>query len=396
MSNRWINRLLGLREEELSSRAGRETAGPLRLPTLDERISLYSRAVREQHDSGDEAYSNVRDRILNAMAADIAIKAGITLPKEPEQPGLPQDANPDEIGWRPDLLEYRLPNASVIARSLPNEPFVLNTPFEHSADFQPDKSVSAGPTTAALAHALDIEPKRSPRKIERRKRPTLKLAMLAASLCAVAVIGGSITLSLLRETGSPIEWSGEKSDKFDVAVQSSQKLSKAAPEAVVRNKHNTAEAVTSPGAPGVISLANPPSQTAVAALNAPTLTNPPTSNPLTSEQITQLAAKPPITRLGPSLTNQLTPEGIADLVKRGRELILAGKIRDARLLLKRAADAGDTSAAFALGTTYDPTELEKLGARDADPDIAVARAWYQKAKDLGSAAAGAIPQNSDR
>src|SRR5215469_11786834 len=35
------------------------------------------------------------------------------------------------------------------------------------------------------------------------------------------------------------------------------------------------------------------------------------------------------------------PEGFADLVKRGRELISAGKIGDARMLLRIAADAND-------------------------------------------------------
>jgi ClpP class serine protease len=95
-------------------------------------------------------------------------------------------------------------------------------------------------------------------------------------------------------------------------------------------------------------------------VNASNLTSLPTSNPLTSEQIAKLAAS----------ANQLTREEIADLVKRGRELILAGKIRDARLLLKTAADAGDARAVFALGTTYDPAELEKLAVRDVGPDVA--------------------------
>ena len=100
--------------------------------------------------------------------------------------------------------------------------------------------------------------------------------------------------------------------------------------------------------------------------------------------------------LAASLSNQPKPEEIADLVKRGRELFAAGKIRDARILLKRAAEAGDASAALALATTYDPAELEKLEARDADPDITEARAWYQKAKGLGSTSAGGIPQNTAR
>ena len=109
-----------------------------------------------------------------------------------------------------------------------------------------------------------------------------------------------------------------------------------------------------------------------------------------------LAQPPSLASLAPLLTQQLTPEEIANLVKLGRELMVIGKIRDARLALERAANAGDATAAFVLATTYDPVELGKLGARDADPDIAMAGAWYQKAKDLGSTAAGSIPQNSSQ
>jgi hypothetical protein len=46
-------------------------------------------------------------------------------------------------------------------------------------------------------------------------------------------------------------------------------------------------------------------------------------------------------------------EGLADLVKRGRQLINAGKIGDARVLLRIAAEANDATAAFVLATTYD-------------------------------------------
>jgi TPR repeat protein len=72
------------------------------------------------------------------------------------------------------------------------------------------------------------------------------------------------------------------------------------------------------------------------------------------------------------------------LVKRGRDLIGAGKIREARWVLKRAADAGDPAATLALATTYDPNVLKKLNSRDSDPDVGLAQAWYQKAADLGS------------
>jgi len=94
----------------------------------------------------------------------------------------------------------------------------------------------------------------------------------------------------------------------------------------------------------------------------------------------------------------LSDEEIAALVARGRQLIFAGDTPNARLVLQQAAEAGNATAALELGATYDPIELEKLDARDAIfasravsvrnierlPGIAMARTWYQKAKDLGS------------
>jgi hypothetical protein len=180
--------------------------------------------------------------------------------------------------------------------------------------------------------------------------------MLAASICAVAVIGGSVTLALLKDSGS----FDPKSSKLETAAQSLQEPSDTQLRAAMPNGPINAPAVTSASAP-VVMLQDK-----------------------SSSQLT-IVGQPP------SLTKPLTPGEIADLVKRGRELITAGRIRDARLLLNSAADAGDPTAAFALATTYDPLELEKLGARDADPDVAMAEAWYQKANDLGSTAAEGIP-----
>jgi len=81
------------------------------------------------------------------------------------------------------------------------------------------------------------------------------------------------------------------------------------------------------------------------------------------------------------------PDEVAALLKQGRELVALGKFRFARLLLEQAAEAKNASAAFTLGQTYDPL-IERSAVRpDAPPDIAMARAWYEKAKDLGSAEA---------
>ena len=61
-----------------------------------------------------------------------------------------------------------------------------------------------------------------------------------------------------------------------------------------------------------------------------------------------------------------------------------GNVAAARLMFQRAAEACDTEAAFAIGATYDPIRLKELGLRALLPDINSARAWYEKAKTLGS------------
>ncbi|MFZ0720443.1 MAG: hypothetical protein WAM99_06165 [Xanthobacteraceae bacterium] len=80
----------------------------------------------------------------------------------------------------------------------------------------------------------------------------------------------------------------------------------------------------------------------------------------------------------------LGTDEIADLVKRAQGFINAGDFSAARLLLRRAAEAGSAEAALALGATFDPDFLRKSRAVGIDPDVARARQWYQKAVDLGS------------
>ena len=80
----------------------------------------------------------------------------------------------------------------------------------------------------------------------------------------------------------------------------------------------------------------------------------------------------------------LDREEIAVLYDRSQALIEQGDIASARLMLTRAAEAGDARSALALGTTYDPDMLRKLGVLGLAPDPAQAQAWYNKAVELGS------------
>jgi hypothetical protein len=78
---------------------------------------------------------------------------------------------------------------------------------------------------------------------------------------------------------------------------------------------------------------------------------------------------------------------INTLIRRGKNLLSDGDFAAARVLFERAANAGSAEAALALGSTYDPNVIKRLGAIMVKPDIASARKWYQLAAERGSAAA---------
>jgi len=82
--------------------------------------------------------------------------------------------------------------------------------------------------------------------------------------------------------------------------------------------------------------------------------------------------------------HHLDPNEIVSSLKRGDVLIASGDLAAARLVLRRAADAGDARAAMTLAETYDPAILEKLGVHGVVPDLAMARGWYEKAKQFGA------------
>jgi hypothetical protein len=96
----------------------------------------------------------------------------------------------------------------------------------------------------------------------------------------------------------------------------------------------------------------------------------------------------------PNDITQDPPLLIWNVVRRGLNLLAQGQITDARQLVLREVQRAEGSAAVALflGMSYDPIELEQLRSAAESPnvvseslaDIAMARSWYQKAKDFGS------------
>jgi len=79
----------------------------------------------------------------------------------------------------------------------------------------------------------------------------------------------------------------------------------------------------------------------------------------------------------------LSADDIAILRKQGDAYVAVGDFAGARVVLQRAAEAGDAAAALALGATFDPVVLSRFGVKGLAPDSAKAALWYDRARALG-------------
>ncbi len=115
-----------------------------------------------------------------------------------------------------------------------------------------------------------------------------------------------------------------------------------------------------------------------------------------SESATVAMSEPAATGAGSPPSSKavraLDPEELKFLTGQGEQFALAGDLVTARVLFQRAAEAGDATAAMALGATYDPNVLAKLGVIGMGADVEKARSWYQKAESQGSAQATRLLQ----
>jgi hypothetical protein len=93
------------------------------------------------------------------------------------------------------------------------------------------------------------------------------------------------------------------------------------------------------------------------------------------DQAAPVAAKP---------ERVLDAESIKQLLQQGEQFVASGDLVTARQVYRRAAEAGSAAAALALGATYDPVVLAKIGVQGMGADIEKARSWYEKAKEFGS------------
>jgi hypothetical protein len=108
----------------------------------------------------------------------------------------------------------------------------------------------------------------------------------------------------------------------------------------------------------------------------------PVQAPVQAPVLAPAAPPPPPVAAAPART--IDADTLAGLMTRANSLMAVGDIAAARLLLERAANAQDASAAFMLAQTYDPAVLGTKDTRSITADPAAARDWYRKAAQLGS------------
>jgi len=203
-------------------------------------------------------------------------------------------------------------------------------------------------------------------------RPLL-IRLCSVSALAAFVAWGLVSYSAVKKTGqiAPVDVS------VPTIASNSTKSADVQPLGLRPTLSPSAEALAPIGTPQPVSV------TTASAEAGPTA-------PVVKEATA--AAGPAIAPAPPERPNErrvlrLDGEEIAVLLKRGQDFLADGDLAAARLLLRRAAEAGSAEAALALGTTFDPVTLQRLGAIGAVSDPAQARQWYQRAAELGSSAA---------
>lgn len=109
-----------------------------------------------------------------------------------------------------------------------------------------------------------------------------------------------------------------------------------------------------------------------------------TAAPTATAPVAPVATAPAVAAPAAPPARQIDADELANLMSRARALLATGDISPARLLLKRAAEGQDPTAAMMLAETYDPAVLGAQDIRNITPDPAMARNWYQRAAQLGS------------
>lgn len=216
-------------------------------------------------------------------------------------------------------------------------------------------------------------------------------AVGCAAGVALFVAGGAPLSSVDTSANADRQVSGNQVSGNQVAGnQVSGTMGDVRPIAFAPPDQGPSRATTTPTEQRIVSASPAFAPNAVIGAAVASTGQPPRELP---QAVTMPASPPAAAPIEPApalraLERALDRDEIANLLKRGQELATQGDLAGARLLLRRAAEAGDAQAMQALGATYDSTVLTRLKVIGVAPDDERARAWYQRAAAAGAPEAG--------
>jgi hypothetical protein len=231
--------------------------------------------------------------------------------------------------------------------------------------------------------------------LERQHAPMGGIALLICSIVggAVAVATGVWATTWMPDARAPLSVNLGNDDRWFAPVATRPERPNRQVDVAARampEPKSTQEPASSPDRSEPASfnsaaavMTQPPAQVPVPAPVA--VTEPPPAQVPVPAPVAVTREPMPQQRVPDFVTRHLDADELVSMLRRADDLIKSGDLSSARLLLRRVAEAGDARAAFTLAGTFDPNVLKALGLQDGTPDIALARLWYERAAQLGSA-----------
>ena len=225
--------------------------------------------------------------------------------------------------------------------------------------------------------ALNPDAVPEPPQLVSNDRPVGRIALLICSVVGVAA-GVAWAITWMPDARAPLSVNLGNDDRWLAPVATR-------PEQPNRQVDVAAKAMPEPKS--TQEPASSPDWSELSSFNsaAATMTQPPPAQVPVPAPVVAMREPTPQQTVPDFVTRHLDADELASMLRSADDLIKSGDLSSARLLLRRVAEAGDVRAAFTLAGTFDPNVLKALGLQDGALDIALARLWYERAAQLGSA-----------
>jgi hypothetical protein len=217
---------------------------------------------------------------------------------------------------------------------------------------------------------------------QQQRIPGMAIAAGFLGAIAVSAIVAMVVVNFVHQPSIGADVTGEeraaKGNSFAAATLGLAKVQEAQAKMTRADEPATpAETLLASAPPNDVATSEPPAATSPQPAKVEPA-RPEIATPAASPAPTPNAAAEPLPAM------PLPQDETASLLKRGRELIAAGDIASARLLLTLVAETGNSEASFILAGTFDPTVLASLRAIGVQGDPTKARVWYARAAEQGS------------